>query len=66
MAVRGRGPKPARRGVGGEREGLVHVFASPGFGVAGVCVGAGQEAFETLRAMLNGGQSPRLATSSGA
>lgn len=52
--------------MGGEREGLVHVFASPGFGVAGVCVGAGQEAFETLRAMLNGRQSPRLATSSGA
>lgn len=66
VALGGRGPKPARRAVGGEREGLGPVLASPGFGVVGVGGGAGQEALETLRAMLNGGQSPRLATSSGA
>lgn len=39
MALGGRGPKPARRAVGGEREGLGPVFASPGFGVARLYVG---------------------------
>lgn len=35
VALGGRGPKPARRAVGGEREGLGPVLASPGFGVGG-------------------------------
>lgn len=49
----------------GNVRGLARCLPHRALGLRG-CMWAGQEAFRTLRAMLHGGQSPRLATSSGA